>query len=75
MSINIPLTLKDRKRIEVYAASEGLTVKDFVIECIQEKIHPEKTPNQTTRKALDAARKGKVFRAKNFRGLCEQIGL
>jgi hypothetical protein len=73
MSIDVPL--KDHKRIKVLAAAEGLTIRDFVIDCINEKIHPEKKPNKTTKKAMEAARKGKVSRAKNFNELCKHIGI
>lgn len=73
MSIDIPL--KDHKRIKVLAAAEGTTLKDFVIECIHEKINPEKTPNAKTRKAMSEARKRKTLKAKNISDLYKGLGL
>ncbi len=73
MSIDIPI--KDHKRIKVLAAAEGVTLKDFVIECIHEKIKPEKRPNLKTRKAMRDARKGKTMRAKNISDLYDKLGI
>lgn len=73
MSIDVPA--KDHKRIKVLAGAEGVTLKDFVIECIHEKIHPEKKPNAKTRKAMDDARKGKTTKAKDLADLYEQLGI
>jgi predicted transcriptional regulator len=73
MSIDIPV--KDHKRIKVLASAEGVTLKDFVIECIREKISPEKKPNAKTRKAMKDAEKGKTLRAKDIADLYEQLGI
>jgi len=73
MSIDVPL--KDHKRIKVLAAAEGASIREFVIECIHERIYPEKIPNKKTRKAMEDARKGKTKKAKNFDDLCEQLGI
>lgn len=73
MSIDIPL--KDHRRIKVLAAAEGATLRQFVIECIRERIYSEKTPNRKTVKAMADARKGRTKRAKNFDDLCEQLGI
>lgn len=73
MSIDVPL--KDHKRIKILAAAEGASLRAFVIECIYEKIYPEKIPNRRTRKAMEDARKGKTKKAKNFDDLCKQLGI
>ena len=73
MSIDVPL--KDHKRIKVLAAAEGASIREFVIECIRERIYPEKTPNKKTRKAMEDARKGKTKKAKNFDEFCEELGI
>jgi hypothetical protein len=73
--MSIDVSLKDHTRIKVLAAAEGLSLKEFVIECIHERIHPEKRPNAKTRKAMEDARKGKTFKAKDISDLYEQLGL
>ena len=73
MSIDVPL--KDHKRIKVLAAAEGATLREFVIECIHNRIYPEKQPNKKTRKAMEDARKGKSTKAKDFDDLCNQLGI
>ena len=73
--MSIDISTKDHKRIKVLASAEGRTLKDFVIECIQEKISPEKKPNIKTRKAINEARKGKTLKAKDLYDLYEQLGI
>lgn len=60
--ISIDVPLKDHTRIKVLAVAKGISLKDFVIECIQERIHSEKKPNAKTRKAMEDARKGKTIK-------------
>ncbi len=73
--MSIDVTLKDHTRIKVLAAAEGVSLKDFVIDCIQEKIHPEKKPNAKTRKAMEEARKGKTIKAKDISEVYKQLGI
>ena len=46
-----------------------------MIECIHEKINPEKKPNAQTRKAMQDARKGKTLKAKDISDLYKQLGI
>ena len=75
--MSIDVGLKDHKRIKMLAAAEGISIREFVIECIAEKIYPEKVkqPNKTTRKAMENARKGKSIKAKDFDEICKKIGI
>ncbi|MCX6991111.1 MAG: hypothetical protein NTX49_08640 [Chlamydiae bacterium] len=73
MSIDIPI--KDHKRIKILASAEGVTLKDFVIGCIQERMSPEKKPNAKTCKAMNDARKGKTFKAKDLSDLYDELGI
>ena len=73
--MSIDISVKDHRRIKVLASAEGVTLKDFVIDCIREKIHPEKKPNAKTRKAMSDARKRKTTKAKNIADLYEQLGI
>lgn len=73
MSIDIPL--KDHKRIKILAAAEGVSLREFVIECINERIYPEKRPNKATKRAMEDARKGKGITVEDFDDLCKQMGI
>ncbi len=73
MSIDIPI--KDHRRIKLLAAANGISIREFVVECIHDKIHPQKEPNKVTRKAMEDAEKGKVMKAKDFQDLCKQLGI
>ncbi len=73
--MSIDVLLKDHKRIKVLAAAEGATLREFVIECIHERIYPEKRPNKKTIKAMEDFRKGKTVKAEDFDDLCKQLGI
>lgn len=74
MSIDVPA--KDHKRIKALATIEGVSIKDFVTECVQEKIYPERTPNKTTKKAISDLRKRRnVKKAKNLNELFDDLGI
>ena len=75
--MSIDVQLKDHKRIKMLAAAEGISIREFVIECITERIYPEKVkrPNKLTRGAMENARKGKVIKAKDFKEICKKIGI
>lgn len=72
--MSIDVSLKDHKRIKVLAAAEGISLKDFVVECIHEKINLKKIPNAKTRKAMEDAEKGKTFKAKGLEGVYKRLG-
>jgi len=73
MSIDVPL--KEHKLIKVLAAAEGASIREFVIECIHERIYSDKVPNKKTIKAMEETRKKKTKKAKNFQDLCKQLGI
>ena len=57
MSIDIPK--KEHKRLKVLAAAEGVSLRQFVIECIHANIMTKKKPNRATRKAMADTEQGK----------------
>lgn len=71
MSIDIPL--KDPKKIKVHAAVEGVTLSEFVIECIHKKIYLKKLPNKKSIKSMEDARKEKTTKAKNLNEILNQL--
>lgn len=73
--MSIDISVKEHRRIKVLASAEGITLKDFVIRCIQEKISPEKKPNAKTRKAMDDARSRKTVKVKDLSDLYDQLGI
>ena len=73
MSIDVPL--KDHRRIKVFAAAEEATIREFVIECIHDRIYPSKTPTKATKQAMTETRRKKTLKAKNFDDLCDQLGI
>jgi macrodomain Ter protein organizer (MatP/YcbG family) len=71
--MSIDISMQDHRRLKVLAAAAGITLKEFVIDCIHERINPEKKPNAKTRKAMGDARRGKTMKAKNMSDLYEQL--
>ena len=73
--ISLDISVQDHKRIKVLASAEGVPLKDFVIQCIHEKINPKKKPNAKTRKSMEDARNGKTLKAKDIAGLYKHLGI
>jgi hypothetical protein len=75
--MSIDVGLRDHRRIKMLAAAEGVSIRTFVIECIAEKIYPEraKHPNKTTRRAMEDARRGKTVKAQDFDEICKSLGV
>ncbi|NGX34581.1 MAG: hypothetical protein K1060chlam1_00934 [Candidatus Anoxychlamydiales bacterium] len=74
MSIDVPIT--DHKRIKALATVEGVTIKEFVTECVHEKIYPENIPNSKTKKAIEDIRKKRnLKKAKNVNELFKDLGI
>jgi hypothetical protein len=73
MRISIDITLEDHKKITAMAVAEGMSVREFISGCIEEKIYSY--PNAITLKAMESARKGQTIRAIDFRNLCNQLGI
>lgn len=73
--MSIDIAIRDHKKIKILAAAEGVSLREFVIECIQEKINPPKKPNAKTRKAIADARKGKTSKVKNLSDVYKQLGI
>ncbi len=74
MSIDVPVN--DHKRIKALATIKGVTIKEFVIECVHERIYPENIPNSTTKKAIeDIRKKRKLKNAKNVNELFKELSI
>lgn len=74
MSIDLPEN--DHRKIKTLAAVMGVSIKDFVIECINEKIFSENKPNKVTKQALNELNKKKnLHTAEGVDELFKELGL
>ncbi len=60
----IVCTLEERKLIKMLASYEDMTLNDFVLDCVRERIKCTKShvPNKETEEALDASDRGEGHR-------------
>ena len=74
MSIDLPE--KDHRKIKALSAVMGVTIKDFVIECIHDRIFSEKKPNKETIAAIeDLDKKRNLHLAENVEELFKDLGI
>ena len=74
LSVEIPK--KDHKKLKILAEANELTLKDLVLVALEPILYPKKTPNATTRKAIEDAEKGTglVF-CEDIEDFWEKVGL
>ena len=73
LSIEVPT--KTHKQIKTIAALNGLTVKDFVLSCLNEVLFSSNNLNKETLKAFEETDKGKgLITCKDVGDLFEKLG-
>lgn len=74
MTVDFPFA--KHRRLKVVSALIGISMQDYIIECVEEKLYSENIPNAKTRKAIEDLENGiGVKRAKNVKELRRQLGL
>ncbi len=74
--ITIDIPKEDHKKLKAMAAILGKSMREIVIESIEEHLYSSKTPNKTTLKAIADAHKGKgLTTAKDAEDLFEKLGI
>jgi len=74
--LSIDILPNEHKRIKALAAVMGVSIREFVTECLYERIYPEKKPNKETAKAIEDLEKRKnLSSAKNVEELFKDLGI
>ena len=74
MTIDIPK--KSHKQLKALSAILGKSMREMVIESIEDYLHSVKLPNKETLKAIDGAEKGTdLVKAKNLEDLFKKLGI
>jgi len=73
--MSIDISSKDHRRLKILADAAGMTLREFVLAMLEPVLHPKKTPNQETIKAMEDSRKRKTIKAKDFEDLCEKLNI
>ena len=74
--ITIDISKECHKRLKAMSAILGKSMREFVIESIEERLYDSKTPNRKTVKAIkDSDKKKNLVEAKNAKDLFEKLGI
>jgi len=74
--ITIDIPKKSHKRLKAMAAVLGKSMREIVIESIEERFHRDAVPNNETLKAIKSVEKGQdLIEAKNVEDLFKKLGI
>jgi len=74
MTFDVPIT--EHKKIKAMAAMMGVSMKEFVLDCVHAQVSKKKIPNALTRKVLKESDEGKnLVRYSSFEEMIEDLGL
>jgi hypothetical protein len=74
--ITIDLPTEEHRRLKAVSALMGLSMQEYIIECVEARLYSANSPNATTRKAIEDVEKGEGVRtAKDVDDLRKQLGL
>jgi antitoxin component of RelBE/YafQ-DinJ toxin-antitoxin module len=74
--ITIDIPKVDHKKLKAIAAVLGKTMREIIIESIEEHLHSIKIPNKKTLKAIADIEAGKgLTRTKNAKDLFKKLGI
>ena len=74
--ITIDIPKEAHRRLKAVAAIEGRSMREIVIESIEDHIYGVNIPNEETLKAIEETEKGKgLVKAKNLEDLFKKLGI
>lgn len=74
--VTVDFPQEEHKRLKAVAALMGVSIKDYIIICVEEKLFSQNIPNRKTRKVFEETDQGKNLTAcENVEDLIEKLGL
>jgi antitoxin component of RelBE/YafQ-DinJ toxin-antitoxin module len=74
--VTVDFPYKDHRRLKAVTALMGISMQDYILDCVEEKLYSTNIPNVRTRKAIEDVEKGKGVKvAKDIEELKKQLGL
>jgi len=73
--MSIDISSQDYRRLKILADAEEMTLREFVLDVLNPILHPKKTPNQETIRAIGDAKKRKTIKTKDFEDLCDKLDI
>lgn len=74
--VTVDFPNEEHKRLKAVAALMGLSIKDYIIFCVEEKIFSRNRPNNKTKKVFEQTDQGENLTAcANVDDMIEKLGL
>jgi antitoxin component of RelBE/YafQ-DinJ toxin-antitoxin module len=74
--VTVDFPHEEHKRLKAVAALMGMSIKDYIILCVEEKIFSKNIPNKKTKKIFEETDQGKNLTAcENVDDMLEKLGL
>jgi antitoxin component of RelBE/YafQ-DinJ toxin-antitoxin module len=74
--VTVDFPNEEHKRLKAVAALMGMSIKDYIILCVEEKIFSKNIPNKKTKKVFEETDRGKNLTAcENVDDMIEKLGL
>ncbi len=74
--LSIDMDPKDHRKLKILAEANGISLKDFILTALDPYLHPKKTPNAKTQKAIENAEKGVGLKTyKSVEHMWKELGL
>ena len=74
--VTVDFPQEEHKRLKAVAALMGMSIKDYIILCVEEKIFSKNIPNKKTKKIFEETDQGKNLTAcENVDDMIEKLGL
>ena len=72
--VTVDFPFAEHRRLKAVSALMGISMQEYIIECVEEKLYSENIPNAKTRKAIEDLESGiGVKTAKNLKDLKKQL--
>ena len=74
--VTVDFPLSEHRRLKAVSALMGISMQEYIIECVEEKLYSKNVPNAKTRKAIEDLESGiGVKKAKNIKDLKKQLDM
>jgi hypothetical protein len=74
--VTVDFPSAEHRRLKAVSALMGLSMQEYILECVEEKLYSTNIPNTRTKKAIEDVEKGKGTKtAKDADDLRRELGL
>lgn len=74
--VTVDFPLAEHRHLKAVSALMGVSMQEYIIECVEEKLYSKNIPNAKTRKTIEDLENGiGVKKAKNVKDLKKQLDM